>query len=431
MPYLTAAGEIKALIAKFTQAKTLWVDTEVADYKTQNPRLSLIQILADPQDMAGANTYLLDVLDRPELIETFINQIMINPEIEKVFHNANYDLKFLGKDRASNVTCTLRLAKKIPYYILPLPNLQLKTLAEALCHITVDKDEQGGDWSPRPLTEKQLHYAILDPVYLAQVHRRLLEIFRQIHPDPATEDLAELAEQYQVAESYWKPFDTEITEIKDRVKAALQTQNLTEGSHFKIANSTILKVDFAILAQLVQTQEIELNFPVNLTKEIQKQLGKKIDEQLLPIEETSSFRLSVSSPQKRKTTKKKSPDPATEDVTALGKRYQEIWSEWKLLDSEIEHLKDRVKKAMMVQNISELSNFKLSNSSTRSVDFVNLVKITASQGIKLNFPVTLTQEIRKQLGEALEKISEQIEPVTSSRLITQIAEDEEEELSEP
>jgi len=39
---------------------------------------------------------------------------MLNPAIEKVFHQASYDLKFLGKTKAKNVTCTLEMA--IPYY---------------------------------------------------------------------------------------------------------------------------------------------------------------------------------------------------------------------------------------------------------------------------------------------------------------------------
>ena len=133
MPYLTAASEIRSLIAEYTKAKTLWIDTEVADYKSRNPRLSLIQILDNPQDMSGDSVYLLDVLDQPDMIADFVEKIMVNPAIEKVFHNASYDLKFLGTKKAKNITCTLEMAKKIPYYLLPLPNYQLKTLATELC----------------------------------------------------------------------------------------------------------------------------------------------------------------------------------------------------------------------------------------------------------------------------------------------------------
>ena len=50
MHYLTDATEIKAQINQLCSSKILWLDTEVADYRTPNPRLSLIQVLANPTD---------------------------------------------------------------------------------------------------------------------------------------------------------------------------------------------------------------------------------------------------------------------------------------------------------------------------------------------------------------------------------------------
>lgn len=146
MPYLTATREIRALITQYSQERILWVDTEVADYRTKDRRVSLIQLSADANDRTGESTYILDVLEQPELVTAFVNQIMTNPQIEKVFHQATYDVQFLGGDKAVNVSCTLKMAAKIPYYILPIPNRKLKTLAEQLCHFPdVNKDEQGGD----------------------------------------------------------------------------------------------------------------------------------------------------------------------------------------------------------------------------------------------------------------------------------------------
>lgn len=189
MSYLTQAADIQAIINQIASFKTLWLDTEVADWHTPNPRLSLIQVLADPKDLNGNAAYILDVLDKPNLVAYFVNQIMANPNIEKVFHNANFDLKFLGKGQAQNVTCTFKLVNKLTKKNrsnrLNVSNKQLKTLAVELCNFSdVDKGEQQSDWGQRPLTEKQLKYAKMDTVYLAQVHRRLLEI---IKPDTVSE----------------------------------------------------------------------------------------------------------------------------------------------------------------------------------------------------------------------------------------------------
>ncbi len=428
MPYLTVANDIKALIAKISQAKILWVDTEIADYKS-NPRLSLIQVLADSTDATGDATFLLDVLDKPELAKDFINQIMVNPNIEKVLHNASYDIRFLGNDDAQNVTCTLKMARKIPAYILPLPNRQLKTLIEILCGIAyVDKTEQGGDWARRPLTQKQVEYAKMDAVYLVQVHRRLLEILAQCYPEPATENLTALGEKYQEIESQWKPLDVEFAEVKEQFKAGMMAQKLKDSSYFELSSSITMKVDFLTLARLTQTEGIELNFPVTLTKEIQKQLGEIIADPSLEVEDIASWRLNSNVQQRRKFTKKVAPEPATEDLTALGERYKEILPEWKLLDSEVEHLKERIKKAMLVQNKGNTPHFKLSSSSILKVDFATLAKLALSAGVELDFMVTLTQYIQKRLGEAINKIDVQIEYITSWRMTAKTVEDEDEEI---
>lgn len=177
MHYLTEASQIYNQISQLSLSKTLWIDTEIADCYTNKPKLSLIQVLADDTDLTGESAYIFDVLDKPDLAVYFINQIMVNPQIEKVFHNAGFDLKYLGKELAQNVTCTLKIAKKITKEVLQTTNLKLKTLAAELCQFShVDAEEGSSDWGKRPLTQKQLNYAAMDTVYLAAVHYRLLEI---------------------------------------------------------------------------------------------------------------------------------------------------------------------------------------------------------------------------------------------------------------
>ena len=177
MHYLTEASEIYKQISQLSLSKTLWIDTEIADWYTDKPKLALIQVLANYTDLTGESAYIFDVLDKPDLAVYFINQIMVNSQIEKVFHNAGFDLKYLGKELAENVTCTLKIARKITKEVLQTTNLKLKTLAAELCHFSnVDAEEGSSDWGKRPLTQKQLNYAAMDTVYLAAVHYRLLEI---------------------------------------------------------------------------------------------------------------------------------------------------------------------------------------------------------------------------------------------------------------
>lgn len=171
MLYLNHPQEIKAAILELAKHQLLWLDTEIAAYWTPNPRLSLIQVLADNCPM------IFDVLDKPRVVEFFVTHIMVNPNLEKVFHNAPFDLKYLGgKQRATNVTCTLKMARKITKHKLGTDNLKLKTLAVQLCNFTdVDRETGESNWGKRPLSDRQIDYAKMDVVYLAKVHQYLLD----------------------------------------------------------------------------------------------------------------------------------------------------------------------------------------------------------------------------------------------------------------
>jgi S-DNA-T family DNA segregation ATPase FtsK/SpoIIIE len=171
MLYLNNADKILTSITQLASCQILWLDTEVADYDTSSPRLSLIQALAKSDDLTGDSVYILDVLNQPDLVEFFISQVMINVKIKKVFHNAGFDLKYLGAKRAENIICTYQIARKISKERLGTSNLKLKTLAKELCDfLDVDAEEGRSDWGRRPLSKKQLEYAKMDTVYLAQLY---------------------------------------------------------------------------------------------------------------------------------------------------------------------------------------------------------------------------------------------------------------------
>ena len=291
MEYISQPQDIHNAIFRYKEAKILWLDTEVADYKTRNPLLSLISILDDPTDIEGEQVCILDILDYPYLVEEFINEIMLNSQIEKVFHNAKYDSKFLGKKRIKNITCTLEMAKEIPYYILATPNFSLKTLTEKLCDFgTINKSLQTSNWKQRPLTKEQLNYAAMDVVYLAQIHNRLLQFKTIANPSPETENISALTLRYRQIEHRWKQLDSEMEHIKNRLKKAMESQEISEAQGFKLSSQTrtTKKTSFLNLAQLVSRENLDFDFNLNLTKPMQKQLENHL-EKLSIEEEISSF----------------------------------------------------------------------------------------------------------------------------------------------
>jgi ribonuclease D len=289
MYYLTTPEEIRTILAELAEFNILWLDTEVANYDTKYPRLSLIQVSTYCQDLTGARTCIFDVLDRPHIVDNFINLIMINPQIEKVFHNAQYDLRFLGGDRAKNVTCTLDMARSIPYHILPVSSHSLKYLTHHLTEFRdINKEEQGGDWGQRPLTESQLKYAALDTVYLAQVHLKLLELLQESQSQVETENILDLEQRYREIEKQWKLLDSEMKDLKERIKKTMSSQQIKETSLFKLSSveRKTIKVNFIDLAELCLQEKLSLDLPITLTKETQKNLGRWLNKLALQEEIT-------------------------------------------------------------------------------------------------------------------------------------------------
>jgi len=278
MIYLTDLDDIKNAILDLTETDILWVDTEVADYATKKPRLSLIQVLAYPHNLDGERTYMLDVLDKSDLIDFFIKNIMINESIKKVFHNAKYDLRFLGKTTARNIYCTLELARKIPYYLLPVKSYSLKILTEYLTDFKdLSKEEQGSDWGIRPLRKIQLEYAKMDCVYLAQIYHKLSALEDKIKENITLEVLNK---RYKEIEEEWLLLDSEMNYLKERIKEIMIDKNIQENDYFKVNSITrkTIKTDLQQLVKLVNEKNINIDFPITLTKAIQEELDNNLED---------------------------------------------------------------------------------------------------------------------------------------------------------
>lgn len=294
MIYLTDINDIKGIIIDLSETDILWLDTEVADYKTKKPRLSLIQVLAYPENLDGNRTYLFDVLDKADLIDFFIQKIMINESIKKVFHNAKYDLRLLGKSHAKNVFCTLEFARKFPYHLLPVKSYSLKTLTEYLTNFKdLNKEQQGSDWGIRPLQKSQLEYAKMDCVYLAQVYQKLLELDHTVNYNQEEGKLDNLCRRYKEIEEQWQLLDSEIQYLKEQIKEIMIDSDIQENDYFKLTSSqrTTIKSNLQDLVKLINNDHLNIDFSITLTKAIKEQLGDKLDCLKTDVESNTYYRL--------------------------------------------------------------------------------------------------------------------------------------------
>jgi ribonuclease D len=170
MTLITTNEALKEYCAGLKSAPFVTVDTEFLREKTYYAKLCLIQI-SGPDKNAAA----IDVLAEGEELDlTPLWEVLNDPAIVKVFHSARQDLEII-----------LQLSGNIP---APLFDTQVAAMVcgygdqigyEALVFdITkekVDKTSQFTDWSRRPLSSKQILYALGDVIHLVDVYLSLNE----------------------------------------------------------------------------------------------------------------------------------------------------------------------------------------------------------------------------------------------------------------
>jgi ribonuclease D len=99
--------------------------------------------------------------------------LLADPGVEKIFHDADYDLRLLGHEfgfRATRVFDT-----RIAAQFLNEPGIGLAALLQKYFGVTLDKKFQRADWSQRPLSPAMLEYAATDTRHLPSLRTLLRE----------------------------------------------------------------------------------------------------------------------------------------------------------------------------------------------------------------------------------------------------------------
>ena len=144
------------------------VDTEFMRETTYWSELCLIQIAGEQEaaaiDVLNSNLDLAPILD-----------LMRNGSITKVFHAARQDLEIF-----------YRLMGEIPKPIFDTQVFSMvcgfgdsvgyETLVKSLTNEKIDKTARFTNWKQRPLTEKQLSYALADVTHLRVIYKSLLQM---------------------------------------------------------------------------------------------------------------------------------------------------------------------------------------------------------------------------------------------------------------
>lgn len=169
IPLIQDQGELEHLFQRLRAEALLALDTEAASFHRYRDRVYLLQISSRQE------TAIVDPLAVRSL--TLLGEVLADPGIEIVFHDADYDLRLLGQEygfRATHVFDT-----RIAAQLLNEPGIGLAALLEKYFGVRLDKRYQRADWSARPLTAEMLEYAAADTRHLPVLRDLLRDRLRE------------------------------------------------------------------------------------------------------------------------------------------------------------------------------------------------------------------------------------------------------------
>ncbi len=179
--------------AKLAQSDFITIDTEFLRETTFWPQLCLIQ-MANP-----TTEVLVDPLAKGLDLKPFF-ELMANSKVVKVFHAARQDIEIIH-----------HLGNLVPHPIFDTQvaamvcgfgdSVSYDQLVQRTTGAHIDKTSRFTDWSRRPLSEKQLEYALADVTHLRDVYAALkAQLEREGRAGWLTEEMAilESANTYDI-----------------------------------------------------------------------------------------------------------------------------------------------------------------------------------------------------------------------------------------
>jgi len=171
MTLITTNEALQSFCARLQDAPYITVDTEFMRERTYWPKLCLLQIagpdLDDPAQVAAIDP-LAEGIDFSPVFD-----LMRNHKIIKVFHAARQDVEIF-----------YNLMQEIPQPLFDTQvaamvcgfgeSVSYETLCAKLADAKIDKSSRFTDWAARPLTEKQVTYALGDVTHLRVVYSKLM-----------------------------------------------------------------------------------------------------------------------------------------------------------------------------------------------------------------------------------------------------------------
>jgi ribonuclease D len=165
MDLTTTTSELAAACERLARHPVITVDTEFLRETTYYPLLCVVQ-MASPEEAVVVDA-LADGIDLKPFFE-----LMANERVLKVFHAARQDIEIIW--HRANIVPHPIFDTQVAAMVLGYgDSIAYDQIVERITGHRPDKTHRFTDWSRRPLTKEQLHYAVSDVTHLRDVFTAL------------------------------------------------------------------------------------------------------------------------------------------------------------------------------------------------------------------------------------------------------------------
>ena len=163
---LTPRPNWKQLAGELENADYIALDTEFMRDQTYWPKLCLMQVAAP-----GGTAAIIDPLANGIDLSP-IYRLIGEPELVKVLHAARQDIEIFWHqgDVIPDPLFDTQIAAMVCGFG---DSASYETLVRRLTNARLDKSARFTDWSRRPLSNRQLEYALADVTHLCDVYQKL------------------------------------------------------------------------------------------------------------------------------------------------------------------------------------------------------------------------------------------------------------------
>ena len=159
--YISTYEELESFCSRAASYQAVAIDTEFLREKTFHPKLCLVQV-ATPDECVAIDPIALDDLAP-------LADLMANTAVLKVFHACSQDMEVIYHALGA-LPAPIFDTQVAAAFLGERMQISYNGLVHAFCGVTLPKSESLTDWSRRPLTDKQIEYALDDVRYLIDAY---------------------------------------------------------------------------------------------------------------------------------------------------------------------------------------------------------------------------------------------------------------------